>query len=374
MLCGVVPGDSAWLATAARTCKAWLEPALRHLYRTIFLDACDLTEEDELFIVTADMVARIGYRVRNLCLGDERELSEDTCRLISAFCHFIHLAIAQPRAQEDPHMSAILSCPSLPNLTDLEVQFLTSPPTFPPPTILKACRNLRRLRFNPISGLPDQPLEVAAPEKLEDLTIYRGYMHKALAPLFTCCTRLVALNLCLLRRIDYGLVDRVIRASSQSLRAFSLYTFDDSIDDSDDTNGGRLVLRALPTCTSLRFLQLGRPMVGCMELRKVFELLAPLPIEFLSVMSPLPSSDELIDSLLLLPSVLAIHAYYRNEDLQLIRSKLKDVEFEAYPSISGGDWPRPFHRLAPRIQEIFRYRSYRTLVARPLLRYHLHVH
>jgi hypothetical protein len=29
------PPDAVWLATAARTCKAWLDPALRYLHRTV---------------------------------------------------------------------------------------------------------------------------------------------------------------------------------------------------------------------------------------------------------------------------------------------------------------------------------------------------
>jgi hypothetical protein len=32
-----VPGGVSWLASAARTCKAWLEPALHYLYRILYL-------------------------------------------------------------------------------------------------------------------------------------------------------------------------------------------------------------------------------------------------------------------------------------------------------------------------------------------------
>jgi hypothetical protein len=61
----LVPRESAWLTTAALTCKSWLEPALRHLYRTINL--CEnITEGPNA--VPLDLFHRIGYRVRNVVM------------------------------------------------------------------------------------------------------------------------------------------------------------------------------------------------------------------------------------------------------------------------------------------------------------------
>jgi hypothetical protein len=319
-------------ATAARTCKAWLGPALRHLYRAIDLDAYDMTLKDRRYILSADIVARIGHGVRNLALSDGSGLSGDAYGLDAALVHFAHLTLlsvnagtAQTGAEENPRISAILSCPSLPNLANLDVFFGTSRPAFPFSTVLKACRNLRRLRFNPTYNLSDHPLELDAPERLEDLTIYQGHMHETLAPIFAWCTHLTTLNLHLLRGTDYGLVEQIIRGSSQSLQSISLCDFDGEESDGE-ADGGRLLLRALP-CTSVRFLQLGWPIVGSIQLRQLFGYLASLPVEFLSLLSPISSWDGLIDCLPLLPSALAINVAFfrRRTPVHQIEMRLRGI-------------------------------------------------
>jgi hypothetical protein len=78
--------------------------------------------------------------------------------------------------------------------------------------------------------------------------------------------------------------------------------------------------QVLSSCTSLRFLRLGFPIVGSMPAPDLIFLLAPLPIEFLSLESPSNYQDDygddyalpedfgfdLIDSLHLLPGLSVI--------------------------------------------------------------------
>jgi hypothetical protein len=380
--CLPVPSDCVWFATAARTCQAWLQPALRRLYHTVNLDAYN---ERYRYILSPDIIARIGHRVRTLVVCDYSELAEQTCAyglLSAAIGHFTHLTSlilalgitgSATSAEDNPRMSAILSCPSLPYLTSLSIWSQYDCSGFPPPMLLKACTNLRRLKYSPpkylnlaYHALPDR-LEVATPEKLETLLIHNGYIHGALAPLFTCRAPLVVLKLSglTLRIADYSLVDQLIRTSSRSLRAVSLHNIY-CVEEPLDGNGpGRLLLRALLPCKSLRFLDLGTPVFAISADLHVIKLLASLPIEFLSLrpVHALSSNetDELMDRLRLLPSLLAITFYYRYKELGLITSKFKNspVILEASP-FNSMDWPPPFEDLLPRTQELFRYRPYRA--------------
>jgi hypothetical protein len=111
----------------------------------------------------------------------------------------------------------------------------------------------------------------------------------------------VSLKRVRLQNPDYSLIDQLIRASSQSLRAISLHSLE-TVVGHGQASGGRLSLHALLLCTSLRFLQIGTPLVSFLtEPRKLFQLLSPLPIEILSLRTPalqLPSDEnELISSL-----------------------------------------------------------------------------
>jgi hypothetical protein len=142
-----VPLERAWFATAARTRKTWLEPALRQLYRTINLDSW---ANGQCFVVSPDIVARIGDRVRTLNIDQYSNLPDDTSAL-APFTHLttlsLNLRLSVRDSPEDNRLIAVCSCPSFPNLTDLLVWYhpLSG---FPLSTIFKACRNLRRLRCN----------------------------------------------------------------------------------------------------------------------------------------------------------------------------------------------------------------------------------
>jgi hypothetical protein len=73
-----VPIEAAWFATGARTCKAWLDPALRYLYRTLFLRRVQ---------VPTDIIERIGHRVRNLCIAiDSNDMKSERPNI--PFKHF----------------------------------------------------------------------------------------------------------------------------------------------------------------------------------------------------------------------------------------------------------------------------------------------
>jgi hypothetical protein len=210
----------------------------------------------------------------------------------------------------------------------------------------------------------------SAPEKLEYLTLYDGCMHRALAPLFASCTQLVVLHLSKLQDTDYNLVERVIRASSQSLRSISMY--DLAGENSHGDAVGRRLLQAVSSCTLVRFLQLGSPVLGNTNFRKHFELLARLPIEFLGVRSLVQFSDELIDSLSLFPKLLAINLYHLSEDSQLVRSKFDSLPVVFEHILAELHWPPLFEELSPRAQELFRDRPYRTSCS-PISRPRWHV-
>jgi hypothetical protein len=136
-----------WFAAAARTCKTWLDPALRRLYHTVNLDA-----RNEGFIPSVDIVARIGHRVRTLIV-DDYGTPEDS-GLNAAFHNFTNLTSLmvvvwtkrRVCAEDNPRLSVILSCPSLPNLVTLDIWSRHSSSL---PTLLGITRNLRRLKITP---------------------------------------------------------------------------------------------------------------------------------------------------------------------------------------------------------------------------------
>jgi hypothetical protein len=375
-----VPYGSEWFAGAARTCKAWLDPAQRRLYHTVRLDAHN---ERGLFILSVDIVARIGHRVRTLVLDG---YGAEDCGLNGAFHHFTHLTSlilwkinGRVRAEDDKRLFALLSCPSLPNLANLTISSSWYSRSLP--ILLGTTKNLRQLVYfylpnsdddyadvedddedvDDDHSLPDHSLETTALEKLENLSIFGGYRDEALSPLLACRTPLAALTLSeiTLRYTDYSLVDRLIRASSRSLCAISLHEL--SCDNRRrDADGGWLLLRALASCTSVRFLQLSSPVLDATKIgyRELFELLAPLPIEFLSLFSVTSAElDDLIDSLSLLPSLLAIHSNHKDPYEVIKKFDHLPVAFEYY--LGTTIWPPPFENLSWRARELFRYRPYR---------------
>jgi hypothetical protein len=181
--------------------------------------------------------------------------------------------------------------------------------------------------------------------------------------LFACRT-LVSLKLFQLQNTDYSLIDQLIRASSQSLRVISLHSLE-TVRGHGQASGGRLLLHALLSCTSLRFLQIGSPLVSFPgKPRKLFKLLSPIPIEILSLDTrlSLAQSIELISILPLLPSLLAINFNHVCPYGALI-TKFENlpVAFEGPGFLGSADWPPPFEDLSPRTQELYRYsRRYRA--------------
>jgi hypothetical protein len=259
----IVPNGSLWFAAVAQTCKTWLDPALRRLYHTVNLDA---RYERGGLMLSVDIVARIGHWIRTLVVKDYVPPAMDS-GLNAAFHHFTSLtslilrqATERPTTAEDnPRMSAILSGLSFPYLANLDISSYHSSSLL---TLLGTIRNLRRLRFtlppgNPDHSLPDHSLGVTALDKLEDLEIHTDYCgyREALAPTLTfllaCHPPLIALKLSWLQLLDtdYSLVTRLIRASSQSLRAISFVHLRRKASDTVTT--GEPLLHALASCTSV---------------------------------------------------------------------------------------------------------------------------
>jgi hypothetical protein len=179
-----VPSEAAWLATAARTCKAWLEPALRHLYRTIYL--CRVR-------VPTDTIERIGHRVRTLVININPSNSEESEEPNVPFNHFTDLTTLFVVRSDHRHTcfdsllsDLIISCPSLPNLSNLILWF----PAWPiVPQVLKPCKNLRRFRIvherfeRYLSDSDDGAVVRLGKFKLEELVLEETYVGRALAPL-----------------------------------------------------------------------------------------------------------------------------------------------------------------------------------------------
>jgi hypothetical protein len=76
---GLVPKESVWLATAALTCKAWYEPALRHLYVTVHVatDGQNGIHGIHGIRVPLGLFRRIGSMVRTLTVTIDPSLRYD---------------------------------------------------------------------------------------------------------------------------------------------------------------------------------------------------------------------------------------------------------------------------------------------------------
>jgi hypothetical protein len=126
---------------------------------------------------------------------------------------------------------------------------------------------------------------------------------------------------------------------------------------------GPVLAQALTSCLSLRFLQLGFPVLS-MPVPQQFELLEPIPIECL-YLSPdyMCSRDQsksystLIDNLHLLPNLLVLMcSNWTYNDYDRLNSK--------FPRLAVGGpatniWPPTYARLSPETQALFKYRPYR---------------
>jgi hypothetical protein len=104
-----------------------------------------------------------------------------------------------------------------------------------------------------------------------------------------------------------------------------------------------------------------------MALSQLFELLAPLPIEFLSLTACFEhlSFHELLCSIPLLQrSLLVIMADIGLRHTWDLRQKADYVRVEHAGNCAL--WPPPYRQLSPEAQAIFRYRPYRASSSPPL--------
>jgi hypothetical protein len=221
-----VPTGAVWLAAAARTCRAWLEPA-RRLHHTLHIHTTR---------VPAEIVERIGHRVRTLVIhiGPTIEPIQPNIPF-DRFTGLTTLAVVNQMSWRVCNMETLIndllrSCPSFPNLTNLILWF----PSWPLMVdFVERCENLRRLQItdaefddSPFSldsssflwnaedesddsnastsesensegesdGSETSESAVAPPEKLEELVIVRGHAGSTLAPLYAA-PGLVTLNI-----------------------------------------------------------------------------------------------------------------------------------------------------------------------------------
>jgi hypothetical protein len=272
--CSLIPGsESARLAIAVLICKAWLEPALRHLYLTIHV----ATEGRNGVRQPASLFRRIGHRVRTLAvlLDTAVSLGLGRTKARNPDLHFRHftglttLVLAHsPTFQLHGVPPTLLSCPSLPNLAGL---FIFNANWLTVLDLLKACPNLRQFRFNAWHNLElaHEPCEadVRTNERLEVLVMHSKFhecpiMGEALHSLFAA-THLVTLNIKgPFATENQRLITRAIQASPRSLRAISLQDLL-LVKRKEDDITSRFFLPALLSCTSLRFLRLGDyPFIG----------------------------------------------------------------------------------------------------------------
>jgi hypothetical protein len=229
--------------------------------------------------------------------------------------------------------------------------------------LLTACTNLRRLHGyfdgpDAIGRLPELPLRVARPERLEELAISGDSCTDVVLASLYASTQLVTLNIVAsLKKIDYRLFCQAIKASSRTLRSICLcvsFTREQRFDSQD-------LAGALASCTSLRFLRLGElyPMFGRLSLRDLFELLAPLPIEVLAIHHNLFELFEELHfpnlSVVMLRRDLDHHTFA----IHRLKSKFPHLVIETLQDISV--WPPPFQSLSPKSRAIFEFRPYRAV-------------
>jgi hypothetical protein len=361
-----VPHESAWLATAARTCKAWLEPALRHLYHTIYLRT---TGRAKIQAAPLDRFHHIGHLVRSLVISVHASTPYGTKLRTNHFKNLTSLTTLVVSESKKPELDLladdIRACPSLPKLVNLH---LSTPNKHAYLGLLEICKNLRRLRLD--GRYMDEPSEVVArPERLEEFVVeYYGYLDSTLAALFTATT-LVTLNVNGPRNgpseIDYRLLGRAIEASSRTLRAVSIY-YDQPINyhDTEWVVKSRALARALTLCTSLRFLRLGFPILARVPLRELLGLLRTLPIELLSFPGYPTWLYRDLDVEIFFPRLLAVMVesnpdYYSTRDMKMSRLAKFSVLMEFYTE-TDLMWPPTYQTLSPEAQAIFMHRPYRA--------------
>jgi hypothetical protein len=358
-----VPSGSAWLAKAARTCKAWLEPALRYLYRTLTLNLGYSPSDSIICRVPLDLLERVGPRVRTLVIDISTRLPDNRQ---NPFRHFTNLATLivdplHPSAEASSIASLlpyISSCPSLPNLVKVFIWSGERPVIL---EMLQACESLRQFGFH---GLPltdcrhhdDYHSQAIVPVGLEALVIVSGcHLDRPLAPLYAA-TGLVSLDISgWINDIDYRLIRQAIRASSHTLRTISVIGRCDP--PAAELEGLRLA-KAISSCLSVRFLKIGYPITSSTTVvHDIFELLAHLPIEFLALEGIF--SDGLIDSLHLLhPNLLVLAIDGHNKDIaRRIKSEFGHLVLEF---CTAGMWPPLYHKLTPKARAVFKHRPYRA--------------
>jgi hypothetical protein len=372
-----VPEEASWFATVARTCKAWVEPALQHLYHTLYVHQAR---------ITIPLLKRVAHRVRNLVIEHgppspvvtRRKGSNIPFDLFTGLSNLVVIGPKHPIAMKhcDVVIRHIHSSPVLQNLTQLNLWFMPKISVLewaPLVDLLRACTNLRRIYCVFDDAPAPAALRVARPEKLQEFGMNSGGLtDQALASLYAS-TQLVNLFITgLLTNVDYHLFCRAIKASSHSLRAIHL---DGSfmVDPSSLNLPGQALAGALGSCTSLRFLRLGHLFLTyrAMALRDFFKRLAPLPIEMISFTADYFGDmimSELIDSLHLLPSLSVVIVMLLRvvdtgtDDYAVVTHRLKSefpnlvIETLGYLTV----WPPPFQSLSPETRAIFEFRPYRA--------------
>jgi hypothetical protein len=360
-----VPSGASWFAKAARTCKAWLEPALRHLYYTVYLHRVQ---------VPKDVFEPIARMIRTLVIhmspyGDVVE-PRIPFRLVNRLSTLIVVGptLYHPLPQQfDGLVHQIRSCPSLANLTRLVLRFSSWHPSFA--DLLKPCKNLQRLTFEVPSRLEDGPHEFVAkiPERLQEMTIL-GYCIDDMLATLGASTHLVVLNM--RGSLDgiqwsYRLICQIIKASCRSLRAIGLEVSHLGRENrSSLERQGQSLAKALGSCQSLRFLRLGvlDLIFGCLPLRQLFLYLARLPIRVLSLNDvsthctlPLQLPDFLYRF-----RDLAVFIYsHPDRDVILrLQEKLRRLVFEDYTN--DPVWPPIYHKLSPAARAVLDGQPYRA--------------
>jgi hypothetical protein len=354
------PGEVYWLSAAALVCKAWVEPALRHLCRTICVYGVR---------VPRTVLERMGHRIRSLCLvidGGSEFLEPDipfNCltRLTTLVIRNWLLPSDSLRLLRYIHLSG----PSTLHLANL---VLVNPDWPTVAKILPTCKNLRRLRisrghFDDVSAT----IDLSGPEKLDEFVIDHGHLGRALAPLFAA--PLVNLNIYQPLAgpnsdMDHRVLCQAIKASSGTLRAVSLccYRFDSFYPEGDNRTpkAQRDLAQALSSCTSLRFLQFEYSVFSFMTVPDLIALLVPLPIEFLSIRDSYNHHwrSEWLDSLHLLPNLLVI--VIKDDNIGPRNPKLAHLVVEDYGSVCWWDlWPLSFSVLSHEARALFQNRPYR---------------
>jgi hypothetical protein len=387
----IVPKESVWLAGAARTCQAWLEPALRHLCLVIHLNIAVKCPSSNVFhALPLDVLQRIGHRVRSLVLTVE--MNKRVPRVPSKpsanpFKHFTKLAtlIILERPDHDysnccpnllPH---IRLCPSLSKLTNL---FIWSSEREILLELFGTCKSLRRLGFNIRSRsghCSDSYYNFVVPESLEELTIFFSGSRGNRRPAPLSLSYWQSDNPADVKNThNYSLFHQAINASAGSLQALSLFDLpsecEQEINDEIPNRirlQARLLVQPVALCKSLRFLRLsGYIVFGITPVRDVFELLAPLPIEFLSLgwksaLSFLPESntvesipDRLAECLPLLPNLLVIMLDLPMDRIRRVQSTVGRLAVVERQRPDDNAWPPFYDTLSPEAQAAFKHRPY----------------